>query len=346
MADDLSKVSPGQPLRIPAGAYNAFIDAAADLRFRQGRTQAIGGQAVDPIQRGLCVVPVLNESLNAIEPYRALAITGVLVEPDAGDQERTFQGRTPLKAALPTDQSDMLAFVVALEPFGWGEIGACVLKGITAARVNVMHERDMTCQLAPQQTTLVSSPMGGIPMLWKESGTGEKWALIEIGRPSTGQITAILGAAQPIPGQRNRWRYPWVEARLQGNSGAAEYLRYVPVPGGLSSRDGAGNEDPERMALNRFESHHLGAIPYTFGYDGLLGVGPVCKLPGVAPHCPPNRYLELKLVPIPQDVCVQLICERNLQGDPVWVFEAMTLIEMSDPIDDDRKFNLYIPGSL
>ena len=37
MPDDLRKVRSGQPLRIPAGAYNAFVDAAVDLRTRQGR---------------------------------------------------------------------------------------------------------------------------------------------------------------------------------------------------------------------------------------------------------------------------------------------------------------------
>ena len=36
MPDDLRKVRSGQPLRIPAGAYNAFVDAAVDLRTRQG----------------------------------------------------------------------------------------------------------------------------------------------------------------------------------------------------------------------------------------------------------------------------------------------------------------------
>ena len=78
--------------------------------------------------------------------------------------------------------------------------------------------------------------MGGIPILWKEDGTGEKWAVIELGRLSPGRITAILGAAQPIPTERNRWRYPWVEAQIDGNPGSPDYLRYVPVENGLTSQ--------------------------------------------------------------------------------------------------------------
>ncbi len=47
MPDDLRKVRIGQPLRIPAGAYNAFVDAAVDLRSRQGRGQAVAGPLVE-----------------------------------------------------------------------------------------------------------------------------------------------------------------------------------------------------------------------------------------------------------------------------------------------------------
>lgn len=80
------------------------------------------------------------------------------------------------------------------------------------------------------------------------------------------------------------------------------------------------------------------------GFSGLLGLGPVCELPGVLPKCPPARSLKPRLVPIPEGVCVQLTCERNSKGRPVWVFEAMSLIEIADPADEDRKFNIYIEG--
>jgi len=42
---------------------------------------------------------------------------------------------------------------------------------------------------------------------------------------------------------------------------------------------------------------------------------------------------------------VQLTCERNSKGRPVWVFEAMTLMELVDPADGDRKFNLFVEGA-
>lgn len=343
MGDAFRKVRSGQPLRLPAAAYNAFVDAAVTLRSRERNAGA--GPALEAPQRG--IVLVRNDSEEDLAAYHALAITGVLVEPDSEDQERTFHSRTPLTAELATEDSPPLSFVLALGPIRPGEIGRCVLTGVTPARILVNNESDTTCELAAGETVLASTPMGGVPILWKEEGTGEKWAVIEMGRPSPGRVTAILGAAQPIPTENNRWRYPWQEARLDGDPGSDTYLRYIPVPDGLSSQSaggGGGGEDPARMAINRFEAHHMNDAAPGAGFAGLLGLGPVCELPGVLPKCPPARSLRPRLVPIPAGVCVQLTCERDSKGKPVWVFEAMSLIEIADPADGDRKFNLFVEG--
>jgi len=340
MGDAFRKVRSGQALRIPAAAYNAFVEAAVNQRRRERNSGA--GPALEPAPRG--IVLVRNDSEEEIEPYHALAITGVLVEPGEDDQERTFHSRTPLTGEIATEESPTLSFVLALQPIKPGKLGRCVLTGVTPARVLITNETDTTCELAAGESVLAGTPMGGIPILWKEAGTGEKWAVIEMGRPSPGRVTAILGAAEPIPTERNRWRYPWQEARLDGDPGSETYLRYVAVPEGLSSQSAGGGEDPMRMAINRFEAHHMNDSEPGSGFGGLLGLGPVCELPGVLPKCPPARSLRPKLVPVPEGVSVQLTCERDSKGKPVWVFEAMSLIEIADPADEDRKFNLYIEG--
>jgi hypothetical protein len=340
MGDAFRKVRSGQALRIPAAAYNAFVEAAVNQRRRERNSSA--GPALEPAPRG--IVLVRNDSEEEIEPYHALAITGVLVEPGEDDQERTFHSRTPLTGEVATEDSPTLSFVVALQPIKPGKLGRCVLTGVTPARVLIANETDTTCELSAGESVLAGTPMGGIPILWKEAGTGEKWAVIEMGRPSPGRVTAILGQAEPIPTERNRWRYPWQEARLDGDPGSESYLRYVAVPEGLSSQSSGGGEDPMRMAINRFEAHHMNDSEPGSGFGGLLGLGPVCELPGVLPKCPPARSLRPKLVPVPEGVCVQLTCERDSKGKPVWVFEAMSLIEIADPADEDRKFNLYIEG--
>jgi hypothetical protein len=336
----LKHVHPGDKLNIPATAYNAFVDAARDFEARQRNTSQEAQRDI----RQNAVVLVRNDSDQDLESHHALAISGVLIEPNSADQERTFQSRTPLIGRVATLASPRLGFVVTQEPIAAGAIGRSVITGITPARVHIYDERDTTCELDPATTVLASAPLGGAPIIWRESGLGEKWALIEIGRPSLARITAILGKAQPIPSESNRWRYPWSEAVLDGQPGSMTYLRYVVMPGGLSSKTGLA-EDPARMAINRFEAHHCNEPIPAPGFGGLLGLGPVCDLPGVLPECPPARSLVPRLIPIPQGVCVQLTCERNSVGNPVWVFEAMSLVELVDVQDGERKFNLYIPES-
>lgn len=335
----MRKVRSGEPLVIPAAAYNAFVDAAIDHRTRERNTLAELRRAGS--QRG--VVLVRNDSGEDVPAFHAMVISGVLVEPGDGDQERTFHGRTPLVGVKALEGSPPLSFVVAQEPIADGQLGRCVMHGVTPARISVLDEIDTTCELKADETLLATSPLGGAPILWKEEGTGEKWAVIEVGRPSLGRITAVLGEAQPIPTEANRWRYPWVEARIDGDPGSATYLRYIPVPEGLSSLGPDGGEDPARMAINRFEAHHCNdSVPGT-GFEGLLGVGPVCDLPGVLHNCPPARSLEPRLAPVPVGVTVQLTCERDTKGTPVWVFEAMSCVEIADPADGDRKLNLIVP---
>jgi len=335
----MRKVQTGQPLVIPARAYNAFVDAAIDHRSRERNTT--GDPHREPSHRG--VVLVRNDTPDELPAYHALAIAGPLIEPGDDDQERTFHGRTPLIGELATEDSPPMSFVVAQHTIQPGELGQCVLFGTTPTKISVLDESDTSCELKADETLLATSPLGGAPILWKEEGTGEKWAVIELGRPSLGRITAVLGEAQPIPTETNRWRYPWAEARIDGDPGSDTYLRYVPVQDGLSSQSASGGEDPARMAINRFEAHHCDDSVPGSGFEGLLGMGPVCDLPGVLHDCPPARSLEPRLAPVPVGVTVQLICERDTKGNPVWVFEAMSCIEIADPADGDRKFNLIVP---
>ncbi len=344
MADAFRKVRSGQPLVIPARAYNAFVDAALETKRRQQDRRA--GELWDGGRSfiGGGGVAVRNDSGADLERYHTLAIDGPLFLPGEDGPEKSFQNRLAFKGITPTDTTRPGSFAIAREPIPRGEVGLCVVHGVTPARILIEDEEHAFAEVAPDESVLTSAGSGSAVILWKEEGVGEKWALVEMGRPRGGRIVAILGEAREIEGERFRWRYPWTEAAIDGDPGSDTYLRYVPVPEGLSSQLAGGGEDPTRLAINRFEAHHMNDFEPGSGFGGLLGLGPVCELPGVLPKCPPARSLKPKLVPIPEGVCVQLTCERNSKGKPVWVFEAMSLIEIADPADEYRKFNIYIEG--
>jgi hypothetical protein len=113
--------------------------AAVDLRRRQGRGEAVAGPLVESAQRG--IVLVRNDSGDEIEPYHALAITGVLVEPGEDDQERTFQSRTPLTGDIATEETAGPAFVVAA-PAHQAQQARALRAHRSHGRAGIHHQRD------------------------------------------------------------------------------------------------------------------------------------------------------------------------------------------------------------
>jgi len=68
--DDLKKVARGAPLRIPAAAYNSFIDAAADYRNR-----ALGNEsALAPHDTRPGIILVRNKSGSDQDQFAILGL--------------------------------------------------------------------------------------------------------------------------------------------------------------------------------------------------------------------------------------------------------------------------------
>jgi len=77
------------------------------------------------------------------------------------------------------------SFVVLLEPIIDGEIGRAVVSGVTPVKVDVADEAHAYADIAVGQAGyLASGESGSALILWKETGTGQKWALVKIGMPS------------------------------------------------------------------------------------------------------------------------------------------------------------------
>lgn len=186
---------------------------------------------------------------------------------------------------------------------------------------------------------LVSGGSGGTAILWKEDGVGEKWAIVDIGRPRSDKIVAILGEATEITGERFRWRYPWDEAAIDGDPESETFGRYIKVEDGLTS---AG--DPDKYAINRFESHHSDVPDQEpEGTDGFGGVRSYF-VPGQlepfnpAGFCPRKAAIPI-LRPILKGVAVQMTAERDTQGGTVWCFQALNAIEL---VEFDVPVWLYV----
>jgi hypothetical protein len=177
MSEPLQKVQSGQRLRIPAAAYNAFVDAARDLRSRQqSRSQ---GLSVSQPQAAF-TVRVKNASGADVARFGVLGIDQPLFSPAANVEE--FKNRVVLQCSTPTIASHTGKFVIAAEPIANDQIGTAFIAGVCAANVEITAETDAYADVKASATELKTGSSGIAQILWKESGTGTgKWAIVRFG---------------------------------------------------------------------------------------------------------------------------------------------------------------------
>lgn len=177
MADTLTKVRPGQPLRIPAAAYNAFVDAAKAAR---GVTQDTARDAQREQIRAL--TPIKNTGAVTIPRLGVLGVDGPLFLPS--DAPESFKRRVALTGSTPSEASHLGKFVIALEPIAPGAIGMACAAGLCAVQVEFpadSRERRFADIADGVSGNLKASDRGAATIVWKETGTGVRWAIVRLG---------------------------------------------------------------------------------------------------------------------------------------------------------------------
>ncbi|HOQ06145.1 MAG TPA: hypothetical protein PKY88_13140 [Anaerohalosphaeraceae bacterium] len=174
----IGKVKIGDPLRISTAAYNAFVDAAMAHRSQQ---HGMAGRQEPFFLDGRNLVRVKNTSDAAVGQFGILGVDGVIFEPSGNltmfKQEVALLGGTPAVSAHSSGR-----FVVCAEPIDSGRIGLAWGAGVCLAQINVGDESHRFADIAEGDSAcLASSSSGPCTILWKESGTGQKWAVIRFG---------------------------------------------------------------------------------------------------------------------------------------------------------------------
>ncbi len=322
----LRKVRTGDPLHIPARAYNAFVDAAHLTRRIDADTGA------GPTRPGAKehLVLVRNDSGSDLPRFGILGINGPIIAPGIEGNTDEFSRRAALiGAAITTTDEYVGRFVVAREPIATGKIGWAVIRGVTPATVNVVDEEHSHADTFPDEQILRSGFTGAARILWKEPGTGERFALIEMGPADRDRVAAKLGTTTLIEGRTFGWLYQWEEVRLDGDPFSSTFGQYIR-PSGSSGEGWLSSEgDPAKAAFNRYEAHLSVFHAQSGGTEGFADGG-ACLIPGALENCPPRRAAVPMLHPIPEDVIVELRAERTFQGETRFVFEALNPIVLCD----------------
>jgi len=172
MTEPLKKVRTGERLRIPASTYNAFIDAAQAHRNQQGARARTGR---DVVPDG--TILVRNDTGVDQSQFAILGLNGPLFEPTS---LQAFKNHPRIvKAIAPATGTHDNKFVVLADPIVAGKMGRAVISGVYLAKVNVTDADHAYATITNAQTGYFTSAASGpVQILWKESGTGQKWAQI------------------------------------------------------------------------------------------------------------------------------------------------------------------------
>jgi hypothetical protein len=174
----IRKVNPGDPLRIPADAYNAFVDAAN--AHRNGE-RTFGAESRRGFQQA-SIVLVRNDSGADLSRFAVLGVEEPVISPNYNENE--FKNRVALAGVEPAADTHEGRFVIFAEPLADGALGLAFAAGVCPVQVDVDDddEQNRLADVADGETGHLKAGLyGSAGILWREGGTGTQWAVVRLG---------------------------------------------------------------------------------------------------------------------------------------------------------------------
>jgi len=130
------------------------------------------------------IVKVKNTSGAARSQYQILGLDGPIITPTQNVGE--FKRRVTFKGITPTTASHPNKFVVLLEPLGINAIGDGILSGVVQVRLTgallTGAKEDYAAVTDSDAAKLTRSSIGTARILWADSGSSERWAIVRLGQ--------------------------------------------------------------------------------------------------------------------------------------------------------------------
>jgi hypothetical protein len=190
-------ITSGQPLKLSAGDYNALVDMARNYYSKQ---LSLTSDA-SPLFSSNVEVTVLNDTSSDFDIFNVVGIKDILITPTTALDE--FKYNYAFKVEVPNNgQSTSYLFKhtsgkfgITQEPIPQGKLGRVVIGGITVCKVNINANEDWFFRAdikTADATQLQSYGGGSAQILWKETGTGSKWAVVSLGNNPAVEFTGKL----------------------------------------------------------------------------------------------------------------------------------------------------------
>jgi hypothetical protein len=182
------RVKPGDPVKIPAPAYNAWCEAAE--AFRAGNQGFLGQTAGDRPEHAR--VKIRNDSGDDRARFEVLGVSGPLFTPT--DNLTEFLSSPKLIGTTPDVATHAGRFVVLLEPLPAGKIGWALAAGVVPVTIDMKAAGDRFADVTDYDTRfLTSGSSGAARILWADTGTGQRRAVVLLGGASGGASPLFWG---------------------------------------------------------------------------------------------------------------------------------------------------------
>jgi len=185
MGDQFRKVQPGDPLKIPAEAWNALVDLS-----QQHKNQRHDQQSKDEgSSRQTTLAKVRNQTGIDLDRFSIVALGTPVITPAANltefKRQVSFQGLVPGANTGPR-------FGVLLEPLKNNFIGTAAIAGCVITRVSIGTTVYTSAETTVGQNGYLRSvPHGPASVLWIESSGAVRWAVIRFDDANYEEIVYI-----------------------------------------------------------------------------------------------------------------------------------------------------------
>jgi hypothetical protein len=168
----IAKVSSGQPLKIPAAAFNAFVEAANAHQNSQ-HAQSSDARST-PVAVGM--ISVRNDTGAPRDRFTIVGIDSPVISPT--DNPLSWQDHLVFLGASAQTEAHKNRYGILQEPLAAGAIGRALVSGVSIARIfvkDVVHDH---ARIAAG--TLETAQSGSAQIIWKEPGLGDRWGVVRI----------------------------------------------------------------------------------------------------------------------------------------------------------------------
>lgn len=126
----------------------------------------------------LFTIKIKNSSGSSCSRFGVLGISSALYSPTS--EADAFKSEVVLTGTTPTTATHMGKFVVLVDDIANGSIGRAWLAGVCQVQIDVTDATHTTADVKDSSRAMLQSfqKTGAARILYKESGTGTKWAII------------------------------------------------------------------------------------------------------------------------------------------------------------------------